>query len=84
MGDKQPTFDFSKLNFNLSGQGGFAFDPSALSDIQSKLGSLVGTDSGYFDTLPKTVQRRVRALRNLDVSSSHLVAIDTHQNLRFT
>lgn len=70
MGDKQqPTFDFSKLNFDLSagGAGGFNLQ-GALQGLQSQLGAMgmLGADSGYFKTLPKSVQRRVRALRNLD------------------
>jgi hypothetical protein len=71
MGDKQqPTFDFSKLNFDLSGGGAGGFNlQGALQGLQSQLGALgmIGADSGYFKTLPKAVQRRVRALRNLDV-----------------
>lgn len=71
MGDKQqPTFDFSKLNFDLSGGGAGGFNlQGALQGLQSQLGALgmIGADSGYFQTLPKAVQRRVRALRNLDV-----------------
>lgn len=66
MGDQQPTFDFSKLNFDLSGGGGGFNFQGALQGIQAQLGGLIGADSGYFDTLPKVVQRRVRALRNLD------------------
>jgi len=70
MGDKQqPTFDFSKLNFDLSGGGAGGFNlQGALQGLQSQLGALgmIGADSGYFKTLPKAVQRRVRALRNLD------------------
>ncbi|ELR22669.1 nucleosome assembly protein family [Acanthamoeba castellanii str. Neff] len=70
MGDKQqPTFDFSKLNFDLSGGGAGGFNlQGALQGLQSQLGALgmIGADSGYFQTLPKAVQRRVRALRNLD------------------
>lgn len=67
MGEKQPTFDFSKLNFDFASAGsGFNFDASALAGIQSRLNNLIGSDSGYFDSLPKVVKRRVRALRNLD------------------
>lgn len=67
MGEKQPTFDFSKLNFDFASAGsGFNFDASALAGIQSRLNTLIGADSGYFDSLPKIVKRRVRALRNLD------------------
>jgi len=33
--------------------------------LQSKLGSIVGTSSGYLETLPISVQKRVTALKNL-------------------
>jgi len=33
--------------------------------IQQKLGTMVGKTSGYFETLPKTVQRRISALKKL-------------------
>jgi len=33
--------------------------------IQKKMNSLVGTSSGYFETLPKPVQNRVKALKNI-------------------
>jgi len=67
MADKQqPTFDFSKINFDFaSGGGGFNFQ-DAIEGLQGHLEKLIGGDSGYFKTLPKSVQRRVRALRNLD------------------
>ena len=79
MGDKQqPTFDFSKLNFDLSGGGAGGFNlQGALQGLQSQLGALgmIGADSGYFQTLPKAVQRRVRALRNLDVRPRFSISI---------
>jgi len=73
MADKQqPTFDFSKINFDFaSGGGGFNFQ-DAIEGLQGHLEKLIGGDSGYFKTLPKSVQRRVRALRNLDVRKSLL------------
>ena len=42
-------------------------NPQVLAMVQSKLNSLAGTLSGYYDTLPKVVKRRVKALKKLQV-----------------
>ncbi|XP_015784720.1 nucleosome assembly protein 1-like 1-A [Tetranychus urticae] len=42
-------------------------DPEALALMQSKLAGMVGIMSGYYDTLPKSVKRRVKALKKLQV-----------------
>lgn len=49
--------DSSKLG------GQLANNPALLSMIQGKLGTLVGKQSGYIDSLPKAVQQRVLGLK---------------------
>lgn len=49
-------------------------NPAALQMMQAKLGGMVGTLSGYYDTLPKVVKRRVKALKKLQVDSLKLEA----------
>jgi len=72
----------SKFKFDFGtgggGGGGSAFTPvfdfsnpdnnTMLKAIQSKLGGLVGKSSGYYESLPKIVQNRVRALKQLHKS----------------
>ncbi|XP_071100076.1 nucleosome assembly protein 1-like 1-A isoform X2 [Haliotis cracherodii] len=40
-------------------------NPHVLAAIQDKLGSIVGTPSGYIQSLPKVVKRRLKALKKL-------------------
>lgn len=42
-------------------------DPRALSLIQDRLAGMAGSLSGYYDTLPAPVKRRVKALKKLQV-----------------
>ncbi|XP_053210979.1 nucleosome assembly protein 1-like 1-A [Panonychus citri] len=42
-------------------------DPEALAFMQSKLAGMVGNLSGYYDSLPKSIKRRVKALKKLQV-----------------
>lgn len=42
---------------------------AALAFMQSKLATMVGMPSGYVDTLPKVVKRRIKALKKLQVDS---------------
>jgi len=42
-------------------------DPQILAAMQSKLAGMVGMPSGYYDTLPNIVKRRVKALKNLQI-----------------
>ena len=42
-------------------------DPQILAAMQSKLAGMVGMPSGYYDTLPNVVKRRVKALKNLQI-----------------
>ncbi|KAK7098440.1 nucleosome assembly protein 1-like 1-A isoform X1 [Littorina saxatilis] len=40
-------------------------NPQVLAALQEKLGSIVGTPSGYIQSLPKPVKRRIKALKKL-------------------
>ena len=42
----------------------------AMSLIQNKLNELVGQPSGYYDTLPIAVKKRVLALKNIQVNET--------------
>jgi len=42
-------------------------NPEVLAAMQSKLAGMVGLPSGYYDSLPVIVKRRVKALKNLQV-----------------
>lgn len=42
-------------------------NPALLNALQSRLGALVGRPSGYLDSLPADVKRRLNALKNLQV-----------------
>ena len=52
----------------------FAANPALLEHLQGRLASLVGRPSGYIDSLPPTVQRRIHALRNLQTDQYALDA----------
>jgi nucleosome assembly protein 1-like 1 len=43
----------------------FANNPALLNAIQGRLGSLVGRPSGYIESLPPEVKRRIKALKNI-------------------
>ncbi|XP_064480227.1 nucleosome assembly protein 1-like 1-B isoform X2 [Ornithodoros turicata] len=49
-------------------------DPKVLAALQSKLGSMVGNPSGYIDSLPACVKRRIKALKKLQVECSKIEA----------
>ncbi|XP_071479935.1 nucleosome assembly protein 1-like 1 [Diadema antillarum] len=49
-------------------------NPQALAALQGHLDSLVGQRSGYIESLPKVVKRRIKALKNLQVKHTHLEA----------
>jgi nucleosome assembly protein 1-like 1 len=70
----QPVFDFSKLNFNFGTDEGFKFEAQAemLSAISSRLGTLVGKPSGYLETLPQSVQKRIKALKKLQTEHEEI------------
>ncbi|XP_028406490.1 nucleosome assembly protein 1-like 1 isoform X1 [Dendronephthya gigantea] len=49
-------------------------NPQVLAALQEQLGRVVGTSSGYIESLPKAVQRRIKALKNIQVSCMKLEA----------
>lgn len=52
----------------------FAKDPRLVSLIQGRLGSLVGRSSGYIESLPTDVKRRVAGLKGIQKEHSKLEA----------
>ncbi|KAK4156499.1 nucleosome assembly protein 1 [Chaetomidium leptoderma] len=52
----------------------FAKDPRLVSLIQGRLGSLVGRSSGYIESLPTEVKRRVAGLKGIQKDHSKLEA----------
>ncbi|KAF2637861.1 NAP-domain-containing protein [Massarina eburnea CBS 473.64] len=54
--------------------GLFAANPALLSMMQAKLGSLVGRSSGYIESLPASVRRRVSGLKGIQKDHSKLEA----------
>jgi nucleosome assembly protein 1-like 1 len=52
----------------------FAQNPKLVSMIQGKLGSLVGRSSGYIESLPAPVRRRVAGLKGIQQEHSKLEA----------
>jgi len=55
------TVDVSALASQL------AQDPTLLAAVQQRCSQLVGESSGYIESLPPSVQRRIKALKNLQV-----------------
>nr|XP_009858374.1 nucleosome assembly protein 1-like 1 [Ciona intestinalis] len=49
-------------------------NPQVLAALQQRLDSIVGTPSGYIDSLPKVIKRRIHALKNLQVESTKIEA----------
>nr|CAB3264198.1 nucleosome assembly protein 1-like 1 [Phallusia mammillata] len=49
-------------------------NPQVLAALQQRLDSIVGTPTGYIDTLPKIIKRRIHALKNLQVESTKVEA----------
>ena len=52
----------------------FAANPALVSMMQAKLGSLVGRSSGYIESLPGSVRRRVAGLKGVQKEHSKLEA----------
>lgn len=52
----------------------FAQNPALVSMMQAKLGSLVGRSSGYIESLPASVRRRVAGLKGIQKEHSKLEA----------
>ncbi|XP_014674636.1 PREDICTED: nucleosome assembly protein 1-like 1-A isoform X2 [Priapulus caudatus] len=49
-------------------------DPQVLAALQERLGSMVGTPSGYIQSLPKVVKRRIKALKKLQAECTNIEA----------
>uniref|UniRef100_A0A8C5MAT2 Nucleosome assembly protein 1-like 1 n=1 Tax=Leptobrachium leishanense TaxID=445787 RepID=A0A8C5MAT2_9ANUR len=49
-------------------------NPQILAALQERLDDLVGTSTGYIESLPKVVKRRVNALKNLQVKCAQIEA----------
>lgn len=49
-------------------------NPQVLAALQDKLGSMVGVSSGYIQSLPKAVKRRLKALKKLQFESTKVEA----------
>jgi len=49
-------------------------DPQVLAALQGKLGSMVGTSSGYIQSLPPQVKRRIKSLKKLQLEATKLEA----------
>lgn len=47
-------------------------NPAMINAIQNKLGTLVGKSSGYIESLPANVKRRVEALKNLQIQNNEI------------
>merc|ERR1712080_194984 len=49
-------------------------NPEVLAALQGKLGSIVGTPSGYIQALPAPVKRRIKALKKLQLEATKIEA----------
>lgn len=49
-------------------------DPAVLAALQGKLGSIVGQDSGYIQSLPPQVKRRLKSLKKLQLEATKIEA----------
>ncbi|CAC5391928.1 NAP1L1 [Mytilus coruscus] len=47
-------------------------NPQVLAALQSRMDGIVGTPSGYIQSLPKSVKRRIKALKKLQFDSSKI------------
>jgi len=47
-------------------------NPALVAAIQAKLNGLVGEPTGFMDTLPECMKRRLNALKNIQVECAHL------------
>merc|ERR1719260_395759 len=48
--------------------------PQVLAALQGKLGSMVGTSSGYIQSLPPQVKRRIKSLKKLQLEATKIEA----------
>jgi len=49
-------------------------DPAVLSALQGKLGSIVGQSSGYIQSLPAPVKKRIKALKKIQLEATKIEA----------
>jgi len=49
-------------------------DPAVLAALQGKLGSMVGQNSGYIQSLPPQVKKRLKSLKKLQLEATHIEA----------
>ena len=42
-------------------------NPEALAALQAQMGGMEGQSSGYMESLPEIIKRRIRALKNIQV-----------------
>eukprot|EP00088_Acartia_fossae_P023365 TRINITY_DN243_c0_g1_i2.p1 TRINITY_DN243_c0_g1~~TRINITY_DN243_c0_g1_i2.p1 ORF type:complete len:396 (-),score=123.56 TRINITY_DN243_c0_g1_i2:331-1518(-) len=49
-------------------------DPAVLAALQGKLGSMVGQSSGYIQSLPPQVKRRIKSLKKIQLESTRIEA----------
>jgi len=49
-------------------------DPAVLSALQGRLGSIVGQSSGYIQSLPAPVKRRIKALKKIQLEATKIEA----------
>ncbi|KAL5382790.1 hypothetical protein DPSP01_006347 [Paraphaeosphaeria sporulosa] len=72
---QQPGVDSIKEeDLERQAAGLFAANPALASLMQAKLGSLVGRSSGYIESLPGSVRRRVAGLKGIQKEHSKLEA----------
>ncbi|KAJ4353845.1 histone chaperone [Didymosphaeria variabile] len=72
---QQPGIDSIKEeDLERQAAGLFAANPALASLMQAKLGSLVGRSSGYIESLPGSVRRRVAGLKGIQKEHSKLEA----------
>ncbi|KAF9694888.1 hypothetical protein EKO04_007123 [Ascochyta lentis] len=72
---QQPTVGtINEEELDRAAAGLFAANPALVSMMQAKLGSLVGRSSGYIESLPGSVRRRVAGLKGVQKEHSKLEA----------
>ncbi|XP_037070853.1 nucleosome assembly protein 1-like 1 [Pollicipes pollicipes] len=49
-------------------------NPQVLAALQGRLDGMVGSPSGYIESLPKVVKRRIKALKNIQLKATHTEA----------
>ncbi|KAH8555373.1 hypothetical protein BGW37DRAFT_476889 [Umbelopsis sp. PMI_123] len=67
--------DMESINTGSAAQGAagaFSANPALLSMLQGRLGSLIGRSSGYIESLPSDVKRRLNGLKYLQTKHAEL------------